>query len=140
MIAIIRIKGMIGIQRDVRETLDKLRLRKKYACVIVRDKPEILGMLKKVRDFVAYGKINKETLVELIEKRAKALPGAKIDAEKIAGEFIEGKTEKKFSELGMKPFFSLHPPRGGIKSKVHFPKGILGNNKDKINELLERML
>ena len=46
----------------------------------------------------------------------------------------------KMDELSIKPFFRLHPPRGGIKSKVHFPKGVLGNNKEKINELIMRML
>jgi len=36
----------------------------------------------------------------------------------------------------------LHPPRKGIESKKHFGvgKGVLGDNKEKINELLERML
>ena len=37
-------------------------------------------------------------------------------------------------------FFRLHPPRGGIKSKIHFPKGVLGDNKEKINDLIKRML
>jgi len=40
----------------------------------------------------------------------------------------------------LKPFFRLHPPRGGLKnSKEPFPKGVLGYNKE-INELVERML
>ena len=43
-------------------------------------------------------------------------------------------------ELNMKPFFRLHPPRGGINAKIHFPKGVLGNNKEKINDLIKRML
>ena len=47
---------------------------------------------------------------------------------------------KKYDELGIKPFFRLHPPRGGIRSKVHYPEGVLGNHKEKINELVERML
>ena len=52
----------------------------------------------------------------------------------------ELKKGKKFEELNLKPFFRLHPPRKGIKSKLHFPKGVLGDNKKKINDLVERML
>ena len=48
--------------------------------------------------------------------------------------------KKSYWALDLKPFFRLHPPRGGIKSKIHFPKGVLGNNKEKINDLVERML
>ena len=69
-------------------------------------------MIKKVRDFVAFGEINNDMYKKLVEKRKNKI----------------------------KNFFRLHPPRKGIKSKVHYPKGALGNHKDKINELLERML
>ena len=47
---------------------------------------------------------------------------------------------KKPEEIGIKPFFRLHPARGGIKSKLHYPKGVLGNHKENINKLIERML
>ena len=47
---------------------------------------------------------------------------------------------KKNTKGKLKPFFRLHPPRKGIKSKKHYPKGVLGNHGKKINELLERML
>ena len=44
---------------------------------------------------------------------------------------IEGLNKKGLEELGLKPFFRLHPPRGGIESKKHFGvgKGVLGDNK-----------
>lgn len=119
MIAVIRIKGQININREIKETLDRLRLRKKYVCVVF-EKPtkEQLGMIKKVKDFVAYGEIDDATYKELQEKRG-----------------------RKDAEGNLKPFFRLHPPRGGIESKKHFGvgKGVLGNNK-KINDLIRRML
>ena len=136
MIAVIRIRGQVNIEKQVEETLYRLRLRKKYACVLLKKED---GMLEKVRNFVAYGEIDEKTLKELVEKRAKVKEqkNKKIDAEKVAKELVAGKS---LEELKLKPFFSLHPPRGGIKSKVHFPKGVLGNNKEKINELIRRML
>ena len=139
MIAIIRISGLVDMDEDEEETLFRLRLRRKYACVVLREKPELIGMLKKVNNFVAYGKIDKEMLAELINKRGQVLKG-KVDSEAIAKEFFDGKTEKKLSELGIKDFFRLHPPRKGIKSKIHYPKGVLGNHGEKIKELIRRML
>jgi large subunit ribosomal protein L30 len=119
MLVIIRIVGDVGIKSTVRETFNRLRLRRKYACVLMEKTPENLGMLKKVKDFVAYGEISEEMHKKLIEKRGR--------------KDVEGK---------LKPFFRLHPPRGGIESKKHFGvgKGVLGDQKEHINKLIERML
>ena len=115
MIAIVRIRGQVGLNIKVIETLHRLRLRKKYSCVVIEEPTkEQLGMLAKVRNFVAYGEINDETYKKLVEAR-----GGKI-----------------------KNFFRLHPPRKGIDSKKHFgvDKGVLGNHGKEINKLVERML
>jgi len=117
MICIIRISGQVGLKGKIVETLNRLRLGKKYSCVVVEPTKENLGMLKKVDNFVAYGELNEETYKELVKKRG-----------------------KKDQEGKLKPFFRLHPPRGGIKTKLHFPKGVLGNHKEKINNLVKRML
>ncbi len=112
-IALIRIKGEVGLRKDIAETLNRLRLRKKYSCIVLENPTkEQLGMITKVRDFIAFGEINEEMYKKLKEKR---------------------KTK-------IKNFYRLHPPRGGIKSKLHFPKGVLGNHGEKINELIRRML
>jgi len=138
MKAIIRITGQIGLTKKVKETLDRLRIRRKYSCVVVKETPVVMGMLKKVVNFVAYGDINKETFVELLKNRAQPIDKTKkVNAAKAAEDIEKG---KKYSELGLKPFFRLHPARGGINTKVHFPKGVLGNHKEKINDLIKRML
>jgi large subunit ribosomal protein L30 len=117
MIAIIRIKGQVGLRTEIKETLNRLGLRKKYSCIVLeKPKAEQLGMIKKIKNFVAFGEINPETFKKLIEVR---------------GKFSKSKTH-----------FRLHPPRGGIDSKKHFGigKGVLGDNKGKINDLIGRML
>jgi len=131
MIAIVRIVGKVGTEKDVEETLSRLRLRKKYTCVVISETKEKLGMVNKLEHFVAYGKIDDKFFKKIIDKR-----GKKIDKTKK----IEEVKELKFEKANLKPFFRLHPPRGGINTKMHFPKGVLGNHKDKINELIERML
>jgi len=116
MIAIIRIAGQVKVNKDIAETLYRLRLRKKYTCVVIKPTKDNLGMLKKVKYYVAYGEIDKETYDKLVKERGKK---------------VDGK---------LKPFFRLHPPRKGIKSKLQYPKGVLGDNKKDINKLIERML
>ena len=139
MIAVIRIKGQVGLRKPIAETLHRLRLRKKYSCVVFSEPTkEQLGMIKKVKDFVAFGEIDKKTFEKLIQKRGKLINKTKkIDAKKFIERLEKG---KKYEELNLKPFFRLHPPRKGINSKLHFPKGVLGDNKEKINDLIERML
>jgi large subunit ribosomal protein L30 len=140
IIAIIRISGQIKLRKDMQETLYRLGVRKKYSCVLVQDKPEIIGMLEKIRNFVAIGEIDEKTLTELIKMRGKKLGKAKSkveNADKIAKEILAGKTLR---ELGLKPFFGLHPARGGIDTKHHYPKGVLGEHGKDINKLIMRML
>ena len=115
-IAIIRISGMVKVSRDIENTLYKLRLRRKYSCVVINLNESLKGMLDKVKFYVAYGEIDKETYDKLVKARGKKVNGK------------------------LKPFFRLHPPRKGIKSKLQYPKGVLGNNKKDINKLIERML
>lgn len=138
MICIIRIKGRVGLKKEIEETLSRLRLKRKYSCVVINPNKEQQGMIKKVRDFIAYGEINEKDFEKLIEARGKVTDKTKkLDSKKI---FEEVKKGKRYEELNLKPFFRLHPPRKGISSKLHYPKGVLGNHKDKINELVRRML
>ena len=138
MICVIRIHGMVGLNKEINETLNRLRLQRKYSCIVLNPTKEQLGMIKKSRDVVAFGEINKETFEKLIKKRGQILnKSKKIDAKKIVEKLEKG---ARYEELNLKPFFRLHPPRKGIKSKVHFPKGVLGDNREKINELIKRML
>ncbi|MGD9275696.1 MAG: uL30 family ribosomal protein [Candidatus Pacearchaeota archaeon] len=141
MIAVIRIHGMVKVKQPVAETLDRLRLRRKYSCVVFSNPTKVqMGMIKKVQDFVAFGEITNETFEKLLEARGQKLNKKKdIDAKKVIEDLEKG---KKYEELNLKPFFRLHPARGGIDTKKHFgvDKGVLGNNKEEINKLILRMI
>lgn len=140
MIIAIRISGMVNMLSNVQETLFRMHLRRKYSAVLLKPSNETQKLLNKVRNQVAYGDINEETLLSLLEKRAEPKSSSvKIDAKKILVEL----EKKKINDLSIKPFFRLHPPRGGIDSKKHFgttKKAVLGDNKEKINDLIRRML
>ena len=138
MILAIRISGLVEIPKEVNEALFRMRLRRKYCAVLIRETPENMKLLQHVRNFIAYGDVNDETLALLLQKRAVSTNNKKIDAKAV----ILQLKNKNLDDLDIKPFFRLHPPRGGIDSKIHFPikKGVLGDNKEKINDLVRRML
>ncbi len=139
MILVIRIAGMVKKPNKIDESLHRLRLRRKYSAVLLEDSDESKKILKNIRDYVAFGKIDEKMLEKLVELRAQPVDkNKKVDAKKV----LAGIGNKKYEELEIKPFFRLHPPRKGIESKKHFGvgKGVLGDHKEKINELLGRML
>lgn len=123
LIALVRIRGSIGASGNIRDTLDMLKLHRKNFCTIYHATPSIVGMVKKVKDYITWGEINDQTLKILIEKRGEINPKEK------------NKT---------KPFFRLSPPkkgygRKGIK-KTFGKGGALGYRGDKINDLIQRMI
>lgn len=141
----IRIRGTVDVPQNIKQTLYLLKLRKKFSAVILNKSPENWGMLIKVKDYIAFGEINSETLKQLLLKRAKKIGDKNLEiAGKIIEEFIQKFLENKakLEDIQIKPFFRLHPPIGGFKKSIRlpFPRGVLGYQKDKINELVSKML
>jgi len=137
--AVIRISGRVGIKRKVAEGLKRLGLKTKYSCVVLKGTEEQKGMLKSLRDYVAYGEISEDDFKELLKARAKVVNGN--EKKPSEDEIVKGfEQDKKLKEMNIQPVFRLHPPRKGIESKQRFPQGVLGNHGEKINELLKRML
>ncbi|WP_010479049.1 50S ribosomal protein L30 [Thermococcus zilligii] len=152
-LALIRLRSGIRAKGEVRDTLAMLRLHRVNHLVIIDDTPSYNGMIQKVKDYITWGEINKETLAELIRKRGRLIGNRPVTDEYVkeklgitidefAEKIING--EMKLTDLpNIKPVFRLHPPRGGLKDskKRSFKEGgALGYRGEKINELIERML
>ena len=138
MLAVVRIRGSVNVQENVKDTLDMLRLNRVNHCVIIPKTPDFEGMLRKAMNYLTWGEIDPKVLEALIEKRAR-LPGNK-RIEKKDVKVLAKKIENG-EELRIKPVFRLTPPSRGFKSiRAQFPKGDLGNRGEKINKLLERMI
>lgn len=139
-IAIIRIRGCVGVKKSIKDTLNMLRLYKKNYCSVFKVTKSILGMVKKVKDYVTWGEIDDETFSLLIRKRGEPYKGLETDT--------KGKIRyKKFIIVNgkkYKPFFRLQPPKGGFERKgikVAFKAGgVLGYRGAKINDLIKKML
>src|SRR3989344_4466341 len=153
-IAMVRIRKEQEAKKVVRTTLKRLRLFKKNTCSIVTNDPKYVGMIKVVKDYITWGELDEETFKLLLKKRGK-LPGnkplteeyikekTKVDLEEFAKEFIEAKRDLK-EITGLKQFFRLTPPVKGFERKgikIPFSQGgPLGYRKEKINELIKRMI
>ncbi len=147
--AVIRIRGRVGVRKDIADTLAMLRLHRKHHCVLVKPTPAMEGMLRKVKDYVTWGEISEKTLKYLLKKRGRKPGDKRLSDEEVENAFkalIEDGNEKQPSriliDLGIKPVFRLSPPSKGFKRKIkeYYPRGELGYRGEAINELLERMI
>ena len=153
-IAVIQVRGGINMKKKVKDTLNLLRLYKKNSCSIISDNPSYIGMLDLIKDFITWGELNKETCALLLKERGR-LPGntklseeyikksTNLSIDQFADEFINNKKELK-DVPGLKSFFRLKPPVHGFEKKgIKNPfsmGGALGYRKEKINELIKRMV
>jgi large subunit ribosomal protein L30 len=144
-IIVIRIRGSVDLPEKVKDTLYLLRLRKKFVAVMLEKNKENMGMISKVKDYVAFGDVDSETIKQLLMKRAKKQGDKPIEIggkmlDEFAKKFLENKVN--LDEIKVKPFFRLHPPIGGFKKSIRlpYPKEVLGDHGDKIKDLIIKML
>lgn len=147
---VVRIKGTVNIPYWASSTLDYLNLGKKFNATIVPETKQTLGMLRKVKEIVAWCSADTETVLALLSKRGRGrgnkpiskedLPENYTNLEALAKDLAEDKIG--ISKVNFRPWFALSPPRGGFKKstkKQYTQDGILGEDKDLIS-LVQRMI
>ena len=147
-LVIILIRGLVNLHPDVKKTLDLLRLKQKHACVVIDDNEVNRGMLQRLKDYTTYGTIDEAFFALMLEKRGQTVgkEEIKVDFKKVAKEYFSGKVKLRDFETNynVKPFFRLHPPKGGFERggiKMPFAKkGVLGQRGDAISLLIAKML
>ncbi|MBU3896745.1 MAG: 50S ribosomal protein L30 [Nanoarchaeota archaeon] len=141
MYVVIRIRGLVGLRYEITDTLNMLRLHRKMHCVISPENPAMLGMLRKVKDYITWGEISDDVLKLLVEKRGRK-PGNKRLTEEDAKRVFDALKSTGIAPKDVVPLFRLTPPSKGFKHSIkqHFPKGEVGYRGEKINELLKRMI
>lgn len=138
---VVRIKGSVGVSKEIKDTLVMLRLQRVNHSVIVPDNSSYRGMLQKAKDCATWGEIDEKTLGALIYKRGR-LDGEKRVEEKqareLAKKIIAGDVQ---AAKELKPVFRLSPPSKGYESiRKPYPKGTTGYRGEKINMLVKRMI
>ncbi len=152
LLAAVRLRGSVKARKEVVDTLRMMGLTRVNHCVLLRGGDPEKGMLKKVKDMVTWGEINRETLLSLLRKRGRLkgdlpLTDERVKAagfsslEEFADALLEGKAGVK-DLPGFKKVFRLHPPRGGYRAtkKPVGEGGDLGYRGEGINELILRMI
>ncbi|MDH7593910.1 MAG: 50S ribosomal protein L30 [Methanomicrobiales archaeon] len=152
MFAVVQIRGTVKTRREIKDTLKMLRLHHINHCVLIPNTPEYLGMIRKVKDFVAYGEVDEGTLTTLLQTRGRLMGNVRLTDDYVKANTRFGSIaefaralchgEASFGDVpNLKPVLRLHPPRKG-----HFPikrtfgqGGALGYYGDEINQLLYRM-
>jgi len=139
-ILVIRVRGNINLTHEVRKTFEMLNLYNKNGCVVIEDTSSMMGMVKKVKDYVTWGEITEENHKKLIEKKADLYKGRTEDSKsKIKYNKYFAYNKKKY-----KKFIRLSPPENGFGRKgikISFSKGgTTGYRGEKINDLLKRMI
>ena len=139
LLAVVRIRGNVNVERSIRNTLKILRLHKTNHCIIVPKNPTFEGMLKEAAYYITWGDISSQMLEKMVYKRGRYVGDKRVekkDAKNVAKKIIDGN-----KDIGLKPIFRLSPPSGGYRAtRFPYPKGDLGYRGDKINELLKRMI
>jgi len=139
-LAVIRIRGTIGLNRGIDRTLKQLNLYKKNFCVVVQNTTPNIGMVKKVKDYTTWGKIDEETYNLLVAKKGEEYKGSVSDSK----EKLKYNRYLSIKDKKIKKYFRLNSPRKGYGRKgikVSFSNGgALGYRGDKIKDLIKRMI
>ncbi|MHA1992551.1 MAG: 50S ribosomal protein L30 [Candidatus Hodarchaeales archaeon] len=157
--AVVRIRGTNNVRRDINDTIGMMNLRRINNLSFIDDRPAYKGMLQKSKDFITWGEItwgepNVEIVSQLLKKWGRIL-GDKPLTDAFVSEHSKFKTidefAKNFVEMKaeltdiatLKPFFRLHPPKGGYKGKgikyAYKATGALGYRGSTINDLIKQM-
>jgi large subunit ribosomal protein L30 len=149
---VVRFRGTVNVREPVKRILEQLHLTKKFRATIIPDTPDWRGMLMVTKEHVAWCPINSSLISKLIKGR-----GRREGWKPLKLKDIKEMNFKSFSDLakslekgktvlrevkGMKPFFSLSPPRGGFKRstrRMYAQGGILGENPELIS-IVEKMI
>ncbi|MDO5853386.1 MAG: 50S ribosomal protein L30 [Thermoplasmata archaeon] len=151
--AVIRVRGIPDVNRDIEHTMGLLGLNRVNHCVVVAETDSIKGMLQKIKDYCTWGEVDQETLAAMIRARGRVSgDGAVTDdylkeksefatVDDMAKAIIENDYRMKDVD-GAKPVFRLHPPVKGYEGnkRSYQNGGALGYRGADINALINRML
>ncbi|MEM0376408.1 MAG: 50S ribosomal protein L30 [Thermofilum sp.] len=154
LLLVVRLRGSPDRRPEEEKALSLLRLHKPYHAVLLRDTPDVRGMLKRtLENVVTYGEPDKDTLVELLRKRGRIAGNKPLTEdylktlgfssfEELADALLAGKISPE-DIPGLKPVFRLRPPSGGFRGTIRKNIGAggeCGYRGSRINELVRRMI
>jgi large subunit ribosomal protein L30 len=151
--AVVRVRGTVNINHEIRETLRYLNLTRINHCVVIPENPVMKGMLQKAKDYITWGEVSGDVLERMMKERGQLEGGHPLTDEyvkkntdfagmkELAKAIAGNKAEYKVLP-GITPIFRLSPPKSGHRTvKRSFPiGGSLGYRGAEIDALLNRMI
>ncbi|MEM4378880.1 MAG: 50S ribosomal protein L30 [Candidatus Nitrosotenuis sp.] len=149
---VVRMRGQINVPHWAKNTLNLLKLEKKFRATIIPAKDNTDGMLDAVKHYVSWQEANLDITMELLNKKGRKSGYKKITdgdltklgfktIDDLAASISEGKVSmNKIKPI--KPWFALSPPKHGFKRstrKTYGEGGVLGQNKE-LAELVRSMM
>lgn len=151
-VAVIRIRGSVGVDKEREYVFKLMRLTRKNHAILLSNSPSNIGSVLKIKDYVTWGEVTSDTISLLLKKRGLLEGGKKLTEEYVKEtlgyESINALSKAiydsaiKILELPkVKPLFRLHPPRKGFddSTKNAYPQGELGYRGEAINQLIDKM-
>jgi large subunit ribosomal protein L30 len=150
MFAIVRLRGEVNLRPGAKSTLEMLRIHSVNHCIVVKEDAHYRGMIQKVKDYVAWGKIDDDTLAFLLEKRGRLSGNRRLTEQFLKENTSYGSFKElacavssgavSLKDLEIKPIFRLHPARKGLRTikKTAQQGGDLGFRTD-LADLIRKM-
>jgi large subunit ribosomal protein L30 len=150
---VVKVRGTISAQREVRETLQLLRLTRTNNAVLIDNRPSYIGMLYRVQNYVTWGEVSKETVALMLKERGRLAGGKKLtdeSVEKLGFKSIDSLADAiasckaEYQKLpNVQPVFKLRPPSKGFKGKTKksfTAGGEAGYRGERITDIIKRMV
>lgn len=80
---VVRMKGTVNIPNWAVVTLENLHLQKKFRATLVPENDQTLGMLRKIKEIVAWTSVEEGFIKEFIEKKGRVSYSKLLSAQKI---------------------------------------------------------
>ena len=80
LIAAIRVRGRVNVRESIRNTLERLNLKRVNNLTLIKGTSPTIGMLHKCNDYITYGEVNRDTLAKLFAKKSIALDEKSVNA------------------------------------------------------------
>lgn len=152
-LAVIRIRGVSDIFREVDATMRMLHLTRNCHATLIDDRPSHLGMLQKTQNYVTWGEVSKDGVALLLKERGRLVGGERMTdkyAQEIGYKSLDDLAEAlyqlkvEYRRLPrVKPLFRLHPPRKGFRGNVkksYATGGATGYRGESIDDLVRSMV
>ena len=136
---VIRLRGEFGVPDYVERTLTSLRLKRKFNATLVQNIPSVTGMLREVKDYIAWGDVTSVEIARLLRERGEITGGSPVSdkfaknvfskesIDELAKAISNGQTSLQLLwQKGVNPVFHLHPPSGGFDTTGKRPFGSHG--------------